>query len=183
MAIGLMLEKQNPQSLYQNYIQAIQSDVSHYPIFYTEKDALFLSDTSAVNEFTALTDRMYADYNILIKSIPEIKEFAPEREFFEAFMISKSHLTDFAMRDKRSIGFVPIADKLSYSPKGAMTKCYFSEERQGFVLEALCDIAIGQEIHGVFQVRNYFDFFFNYGFLPDPSLMFTFMIADVPPNH
>jgi hypothetical protein len=58
-------------------------------------------------------------------------------------MISKNHLTDFDFREKRSVGFVPIADKLAYSPKGAMAKCYFSEERQGFVLEALCDIVIG----------------------------------------
>lgn len=62
MTVCLLQEKSNPQSYYRKYIQALPDDFSHFPIFYTEKDANLLNDTSAVFEFTALTERILSDY-------------------------------------------------------------------------------------------------------------------------
>uniref|UniRef100_A0A7S3N3N8 Rubisco LSMT substrate-binding domain-containing protein n=1 Tax=Strombidium inclinatum TaxID=197538 RepID=A0A7S3N3N8_9SPIT len=79
-------------------------------------------------------------------------------------MIVSSRIFGITVNGVKTDGFVPYADMLNHK-RPRQTTWYYSDERQGFVIEACDDIERGSQVYDSYGKKCNSRFFLNYGFI------------------
>lgn len=82
-------------------------------------------------------------------------------------MIVSSRIFGITVNGVKTDGFVPYADMLNHK-RPRQTTWYYSDEREGFIIEACDDIPRGAQVYDSYGKKCNSRFFLNYGFInPD----------------
>jgi histone-lysine N-methyltransferase SETD3 len=79
-------------------------------------------------------------------------------------MMVSSRIFGITVNGVKTDGFVPYADMLNHK-RPRQTTWYYSDERQGFIIEACDDIPRGMEVYDSYGKKCNSRFFLNYGFI------------------
>ncbi len=79
-------------------------------------------------------------------------------------MIVSSRIFGITVNGVKTDGFVPYADMLNHK-RPRQTTWYYSDERQGFVIEACDDLERGAQVYDSYGKKCNSRFFLNYGFI------------------
>ena len=85
-------------------------------------------------------------------------------------MIVFSRAFELSVDGVKTDGFVPFADMLNHKNEGScQTTWTYSDERQGFIIEAFQDIPKGHEVFNSYGTKSNSKLFLNYGFVSTNS--------------
>jgi len=95
--------------------------------------------------------------------VPDFKQF-PLKEYSEVRMLVASRIFGINVNDVKTDGFVPYADMLNHR-RPRHTTWYYSDEKEGFIIEACDDIPRGETVFDSYGKKCNSRFFLNYGFI------------------
>lgn len=95
--------------------------------------------------------------------MPDFAQFTL-REYSEVRIMVSSRIFGITVNGVKTDGFVPFADMLNHR-RPRQTTWYYSEEKQGFVIDACDDIARGSQVYDSYGRKCNSRFFLNYGFI------------------
>jgi histone-lysine N-methyltransferase SETD3 len=95
--------------------------------------------------------------------VPEFAQFSL-REYTEIRMIVASRIFGITIDGIKTDAFVPYADMLNHK-RPRETTWFYSDEKEGFVIEACEDLPRGAPIHDSYGKKCNSRFFLNYGFI------------------
>jgi len=103
------------------------------------------------------------DYNLITTEVPDFRQFSL-REYSEMRMMVCSRIFGIQIEGVKTDGFVAYADMLNHQrPKE--TQWSYSDEREGFIIEATDDIKRGQQVYDSYGKKCNTRFLLNYGFI------------------
>jgi len=79
-------------------------------------------------------------------------------------MMVSSRIFGITVHGVKTDGFVPYADMLNHK-RPRQTTWYYSDEREGFIIEACDDIPRGSQVYDSYGRKCNSRFFLNYGFI------------------
>lgn len=94
------------------------------------------------NQITEKIKDIKADYDLICKEVPEFRQF-PLREYSELRMMVASRIFGIQIDGVKTDGFVAYADMLNHK-RPRQTSWTYTDDRQGFIIEALEDIKRGE---------------------------------------
>ena len=100
---------------------------------------------------------------LICKEVPEYEQF-PLREYSEIRMMVSSRIFGIQVEGVKTDGFVAYADMLNHR-RPRQTTWTYTDEREGFIIEALEDINRGEQIYDSYGKKDNSRFFLNYGFI------------------
>ncbi|KAM3128770.1 hypothetical protein pb186bvf_019118 [Paramecium bursaria] len=171
----LLLEKRNPESYWKPYLDILPSQYDSFPIFYKPEDldwlqgSPFLSNSKQNNkeQVREKVSDIHKDYQMISNIAPEFTQFSFE-EFCWARMTVSSRIFGISIKGVKTDAFVPLADMLNHRrPK--QTSWMYSDEKQGFILEADEFIEKGQTVYESYGRKCNSRFLLNYGFMVEDN--------------
>ena len=100
---------------------------------------------------------------MICNEVPDFAQFSI-REYSEVRMITCSRIFGITVNGVKTDGFVPYADMLNHK-RPRQTTWYYSDELEGFVIEACDDITRGSQVYDSYGRKCNSRFFLNYGFI------------------
>ena len=107
------------------------------------------------------------DYELICREVPQFANFTI-REYSELRMITCSRIFGITVNGVKTDGFVPYADMLNHR-RPRQTTWYYSDEKEGFIIEACDDIPRGSQVYDSYGRKCNSRFFLNYGFINQPN--------------
>lgn len=137
--------------------------MSDFPIFFTDDEKEWLKGSPFLNQINEKIEDIKIDYNLICKEVPEFAQFSLE-EYSEVRMMVSSRIFGITINGVKTDGFVPYADMLNHK-RPRQTTWFYSDERQGFIIEACDDIPRGSQVYDSYGRKCNSRFFLNYGFI------------------
>ena len=156
----ILFEENNP--LYKYYFDLLPNDYSNFPIFYTKKEYDYLKNSPFLNLIMNKKLDMQMDYNKLCEKIENFHNFSFEK-FCKARLIISSRIFGISINNNKTDALVPFADLLNHR-RPRQTQWFFDDEKNSFIVQAVEDIEIGQEIFDSYGRKTNYRFLLNYGF-------------------
>jgi len=163
LATFIMQEKRKESSIWDYYIDILPKNFSNFPIFFTEEEKKWLEGSPFANQIEEKIIDIKSDYDLICKEVPEFKQF-PIKEYSEIRMMVSSRIFGIQIEGIKTDGFVPYADMLNHM-RPRQTTWTYTDEREGFIIEALDDIPRGGQCYDSYGKKCNSRFFLNYGFI------------------
>jgi len=159
----LLQEKRKEQTPFAEYLDILPKSLRDFPIFFTEEEKALLEGSPFLSQIHEKIEDIKADYNLICKEVPEYSQFTIQ-EYSEVRMIVSSRIFGITVNGVKTDGFVPYADMLNHK-RPRQTTWYYSDEREGFIIEACDDIDRGAQVYDSYGKKCNSRFFLNYGFI------------------
>jgi histone-lysine N-methyltransferase SETD3 len=156
----ILFEENNP--IYKYYFDLLPNDYSNFPIFYSKKELEYLKGSPFLNLIINKKIDMKMDYNKLSEKIENFSNFSFEK-FCKARLIISSRIFGITINNNKTDALVPFADLLNHR-RPRQTQWFFDDEKDAFIIQAIEDIWIGQEIFDSYGKKTNSRFLLNYGF-------------------
>ena len=163
LATYVMQERRKEQSFFDKYIDILPKAFDNFPIFYTQEERTWLEGSPFQNQISEKIKDIQADYNLITMEVPEYRQFSL-KEYSEIRMMVASRIFGIQVDNLKTDGFVPYADMLNHK-RPRQTSWTYSDERQGFIIEALEDIKRGEQVYDSYGKKCNTRFLLNYGFI------------------
>ena len=189
IAVYLLLESFNNKTKWNEYLNIMPKDFSHYVHFYDKKKLELLKDTSMMCKdsynFKYNIDNIKKDAIVVYYALKEINKIPPEylkiTEFIKLFVkfriIVDSRAFNYEKKSKDETGLVPYADLLNHS-NNCNTTWYFDDSRNAFIVKATKDIKKNTEIYDSYGEKSNLKLVTYYGFSiknnPHSDMSFTY---------
>ena len=161
----IMQERRKNQKEFTEYLDILPKSCVDFPIFFTEDERSYLKGSPFLSQIFEKIEDIKVDYNLICKEVPEFSEF-PLKEYSECRVMVSSRIFGITVNGVKTDGFVPLADMLNHR-RPRQTTWYYSDEREGFIIEACDDIARGDQVYDSYGRKCNSRFFLNYGFIND----------------
>lgn len=159
----IMQEKRKPTSYFKEFIDILPKNFTNFPIFYTVEERQWLEGSAMQNVISDKIKDIQTDYNTICNEVPEFRQFSL-KEYSEMRMMVCSRIFGISINGVKTDGFVAYADMLNHQrPKE--TQWSYSDEREGFIIEATDDIKRGQQVYDSYGKKCNTRFLLNYGFI------------------
>lgn len=159
----LQEKRKGEDSEYFPFIDILPKTFENFPIFFTPEEREWLKGSPFLDQVLEKIDDIKADYDLICEKVPEYSQFTLN-EFSEIRMMVSSRIFGMNILGKKTDGFVPMADMLNHKrPK--QTSWTYSDEKGGFVIEALKDIPRNEQVYDSYGKKCNSRFFLNYGFI------------------
>lgn len=163
LAAYIMQERRKPYSYFKEYMDILPKSFNNFPIFYTQEERSWLEGSALQNQITEKIKDISADYNLICKEVPEFRQFSL-KEYSELRMMVASRIFGIEINGVKTDGFVAYADMLNHK-RPRQTSWTYSDERGGFIIEALEDINRGEQVYDSYGKKCNHRFLLNYGFI------------------
>lgn len=100
---------------------------------------------------------------MICTEVPDYKQFSL-KEYSEIRMMVASRIFGINVEGVKTDGFVPYADMLNHK-RPRQTSWTYTDDRQGFIIEALEDIKRGEQVYDSYGKKCNTRFLLNYGFI------------------
>lgn len=151
------------ESYYFPFIDILPKSFENFPIFFTDEEKEYLKGSPFLAQVEEKIEDIKTDYDLICEKVPEYSQFTL-KEFSEIRMMVSSRIFGMNILGKKTDGFVPMADMLNHKrPK--QTSWTYSDEKSGFVIEALKDIPRNEQVYDSYGKKCNSRFFLNYGFI------------------
>lgn len=150
-------------SYFDQFIDILPKCFDNFPIFYTQEERAWLEGSPFQNQISEKIKDIQADYNMIVKEVPEYREFSL-KEYSEIRMMVASRIFGIQVNGTKTDGFVPYADMLNHR-RPRQTSWTYSDEREGFIIDALEDIKRGEQVYDSYGKKCNTRFLLNYGFI------------------
>ena len=151
------------ESYFFPFIDILPKTFENFPIFFTDEEKEWLKGSPFLNQVEEKIEDIKTDFDLICEKVPEYTQFTL-KEFSEIRMMVSSRIFGMNIDGKKTDGFVPMADMLNHKrPK--QTSWTYTDEKQGFVIEALKDIDRNEQVYDSYGKKCNSRFFLNYGFI------------------
>jgi histone-lysine N-methyltransferase SETD3 len=159
----LQERKKNEAADFFPFIDVLPKTFENFPIFFTPEEKEWLKGSPFLEQVEEKIEDVKADFDLICEKVPEYSQF-DYTEFSEIRMMVSSRIFGMNIDGKKTDGFVPMADMLNHMrPK--QTAWTYSDEQDGFIIEALKDIGRNEQIYDSYGKKCNSRFFLNYGFI------------------
>ena len=159
----IMQEKRKMEMEYREYLDILPKGLNDFPIFFNEDERSYLKGSPFLTQIFEKIEDIKVDYNLICKEVPEFSQFSL-REYSESRVFVSSRIFGITVNGVKTDGFVPLADMLNHK-RPRQTTWYYSDEREGFIIEACDDIPRGEQVYDSYGRKCNSRFFLNYGFI------------------
>ena len=163
----MLQEIKKESTPWDTYIKLLPQDVSEFPVFFSEDEKKWLEGSRFIDQIEEKIDEIQKDYDLVCLEVPAFKQF-DLKEYTEMRMIVASRIFGVTIDKVKTDAFVPLADMLNHK-RPRETTWYYSDNLQGFVIEACEDIPRGVPVHDSYGKKCNSRFFLNYGFINVPN--------------
>lgn len=159
----LQEEENGANSEFHPFIDVLPKTFENFPIFFSEEEKKQLEGSPFLKQVEEKIEDIKTDYDNICDKVPEYEKYSLTR-FSEIRMMVSSRIFGMNIEGIKTDGFVPMADMLNHKrPK--QTTWQYTDEKQGFVIEALHDINRNEEVFDSYGKKCNSRFFLNYGFI------------------
>ena len=159
----IMQERRKPDSYWWPYMDILPKQFTNFPIFFTEYEKAFLNGSPFQLQIDEKIIDIKSDYDLICEEVPEFAQF-PLQEYSEMRMMVSSRIFGIQIENTSTDGFVAYADMLNHK-RPRQTAWTYTDERGGFIIEALDDIKRGEQVYDSYGKKCNSRFFLNYGFI------------------
>lgn len=138
-------------------------DIKEFPVFFTDEEKTWLDGSRFQNMINEKIEDVKRDYELVCSEVPDFAQF-PFEEYMEIRMIVASRIFGITIEGVKTDAFVPYADMLNHR-RPRETTWYYSDEKEGFIIEACDNIPRGAPVHDSYGKKCNSRFFLNYGFI------------------
>ena len=163
ISIFLLEEKKNSNSKWRQYIDLLPVDHSCFPINFKNEELGELVGSPFLFMIHEKVMDLRRDYDTILKADRGFEKYS-FKEFCWARMMVGSRIFGLNITGVKTEVLVPFADMLNHRlPK--QTAWNYVESMNGFLIESLEDIEIGQEVFDSYGRKCNSRFLLNYGFV------------------
>ena len=159
----LLQEKHRPDSFWMPYIDILPQSCRSFPIFFDEEELSWLEGSPFLKQIQEKKKDIKEDYESILRVAPEFGKYSID-EFSWARMNVSSRIFGIQIDGVKTDGFVPLADMLNHA-RPRQTSWSYEDNQQGFVIEAIEDIAREAEVMDSYGKKCNSRFLLNYGFI------------------
>ena len=141
----------------------LPKDIKEFPVFFTDEEKSWLDGSRFQTMINEKIEDVRRDYDLICSEVPEFSQF-PFEEYMEIRMIVASRIFGITIEGVKTDAFVPFADMLNHR-RPRETTWYYSDEKEGFIIEACENIPRGAPVHDSYGKKCNSRFFLNYGFI------------------
>ena len=163
LATYIMQDRRKEKSYYDEYIDILPKAFDNFPIFYTMEERKWLEGSPFQQQISEKIKDIKADYKTICDEVPEYTQF-DLKEYSEIRMMVCSRIFGIDIEGTKTDGFVPYADMLNHK-RPRQTSWTYTDDREGFIIEALEDIKRGDQIYDSYGKKCNTRFLLNYGFI------------------
>ena len=163
LATYIMQERRKEVSVFDKYIDILPKAFDNFPIFYTQEERTWLEGSPFQDQISEKIRDIQSDYNMICNEVPEYRQFSL-KEYSEIRMMVASRIFGIQVEGVKTDGFVPYADMLNHK-RPRQTSWTYTDDRQGFIIEALEDIKRGEQVYDSYGKKCNTRFLLNYGFI------------------
>ena len=173
----LLYEKTKKFSFWKEYLDVLPSSYENFPIFFGDKELYYLKGSPFLSKLNIIImiieqiiekkDDIKKDYNTIIEISKEFGEFSL-KEFSEMRMAVSSRIFGIKVQGKKTDCFCPLADMLNHR-RPRQTQWYFSDDLNSFIIQAVNDINVEDEIFDSYGKKCNSRFLLNYGFIVEKN--------------
>jgi len=159
----LQEEEKVKESKFFPFIDILPKSFENFPIFFSDEEKEYLKGSPFLKQVEEKIEDIKTDYDNICDKVPEYEKF-DIKHFSEIRMMVSSRIFGMNIEGVKTDGFVPMADMLNHKrPK--QTTWTYTDEKEGFVIEAIGDIQRNEEIFDSYGKKCNSRFFLNYGFI------------------
>jgi len=163
----LQEKKKSEDSEFFPFIDILPKTFENFPIFFTPEEKEWLKGSPFLDQVEEKIEDIKTDFDMICEKVPDYTQFTL-KEFSEIRMMVSSRIFGMNINGKKTDGFVPMADMLNHKrPK--QTSWTYSDEKNGFVIEALKDIDRNDQVYDSYGKKCNSRFFLNYGFIVEQN--------------
>lgn len=153
-------------SFWEPYLDTLPTDLSNFPIFYTESQLAVLKNSPLLSTVKAKKINILKDYE-------KICDFLGNDEFQSKFSLDdfaycrcmvSSRIFGFEVDKKKTGGFVPFADMLNHKSHDTLN-WHFSDIDQRFTLHSTETVEVNEQVSNSYGQKCNSRFLTNYGFI------------------
>lgn len=137
----IMQERRKEVSQFHAYIDILPKNLTNFPIFFTAEEKGWLHGSPFLDQIEEKIEDIKSDYDLICSEVPEFAEF-PLQEYSETRMMVSSRIFGIDVEGVKTDGFVAYADMLNHR-RPRQTTWTYTDDRQGFIIEAMEDIKRG----------------------------------------
>ena len=134
----ILQETRKEDSLWKYYTDLLPQDIGEFPVFFGEDDKKWLEGSRFIYSIEEKLEEIQKDYDMLCEEVPDFKQF-DIAEYKKIRMIVASRIFGITINKVKTDAFVPFADMLNHK-RPRETTWYYSDQLQGFVIEACEDL-------------------------------------------
>lgn len=144
------------------YIDILPKTFSNIPLFFERKELDLLQGSIALQKIQDRHDSLRAEYQNLRRHVASFRKWTYE-DFVWARLVVITRIFGLLINNQKTDGLVPMADMINHR-RPRETRWTFNESKQGFVISAMQDFSIGDQIFDSYGRKCNSRFFVNYGF-------------------
>ena len=195
LAIVLLQEKINNDSKWKHYIDVLPKSYNNFPVFFNDNELEYLKGSPFLNLLKEKLSDLKKDYNAIFNCSELFKKFS-FKDFCEARMAVSSRIFGIKVGGVKTDCLCPLADMLNHrSPR--QTQWFYSDQLNSFIIQAIQEIEIDDEIFDSYGKKCNSRFLLNYGFVlekndrnefpfniqvPEEIAYFDFKFKDIEDN-
>lgn len=144
------------------YIDILPKTFSNIPLFFDRDQLEGLKGSLALQKIQDRHDSLRAEYQNLRRHVASFSKWSYE-DFVWARLVVITRIFGLLINNQKTDGLVPMADMINHR-RPRETRWTFNEVKQGFVISAMQDFRIGDQIYDSYGRKCNSRFFVNYGF-------------------
>lgn len=154
----------NQSTEFKEYLDSMPRQLDEYPLFFKDEELMELKGSPFILKLCHKDDIMTKDYELFCENMPGFKDQINIRDFKEIMLLMMSRKYKITIEGNTTGSLVPLADMFNHERK-AQTFWYYSDEKGGFVVEAMYEIQKGEEIFVSYGKKPNSLLWLNYGFM------------------
>jgi protein-histidine N-methyltransferase len=119
----------------------LPKNFSCFPVYFPNEDYEWLKGSPFLDQIAEKKDDIKVDYDLICKEVPEFVQFSME-EYGQLRHMVSSRIFGIQIDGVKTDGFVAYADMLNHR-RPRQTTWTYTDDRQGFIIEAMEDIPRG----------------------------------------
>jgi len=144
------------------YIDILPKSFSNIPLFFDRKQLEGLKGSLSLQKIQDRHDSLRAEYQNLRRKVASFSKWTYE-DFVWARLVVITRIFGLLINNQKTDGLVPMADMINHK-RPRETRWTFNEAKQGFVISAMQEFNVGDQIYDSYGRKCNSRFFVNYGF-------------------
>lgn len=169
MLILMAEDMASEKPYFKPYYDILPKSLNHIPLFWSDADLSLLDGSPLQNSVHIMRSELSKLYGMICEVAPEFAALTTFDKFMWMYgsMVSRNYYIRVGPKGTKAL--IPFADMLNHMQTltdqiSSKTTWNFDINRQEFVMKAIDDIRMGEEIFQIYGVRTNSDLLFVYGF-------------------
>mmetsp|Transcript_12824 Transcript_12824/g.14796 ORF Transcript_12824/g.14796 Transcript_12824/m.14796 type:complete len:501 (-) Transcript_12824:1505-3007(-) len=164
LVVHVLLTRSNQDYYFQPYYRILPSDVSNFPIFWSEAQIGYVQGSSIIETIRERRQKMEHDYYEVCRICPDFRVHSDLYDFLRIRTLVGSRNFGISVNGKKVSSLVPYADMLNHT-RPPETHWTFKDAMNSFIITSTGGYSPGVEVFDSYGPKSNDEYLLYYGFV------------------